>query len=86
MKNQKIDPAVQAVIDGIPEPFRERYKRRAMKVASSGTAAIFLKCLDCCGWEYGEVQRCEDVTCSLHARRTKIFFRSSAQEKELKTA
>lgn len=65
--------AGQAILEGIPEELRERYRRRALAAARSWPSAVFLKCMDCCCWDRKEVQRCAIVECSLHAQRTRLF-------------
>ncbi|MFH1833383.1 MAG: hypothetical protein ABH877_00040 [bacterium] len=62
-----------AILEGIPEELRERYRRRALAAPKSWPSAVYLKCLGCCCWDRKEVQRCEIVECSLHAQRTRLF-------------
>jgi hypothetical protein len=57
-----------------PRSSRKRYSLTAER-ASRGAYrdAVKLKCLDCCGWEYPEAQRCQIPTCALWSHNQRIF-------------
>jgi len=79
-----IKRAGKAIVDGIPEQFRMRYRKRAMEAPVSYPAAVATKCLDCCGWSYKEVQLCPVEACPLHALRARLF--ASRSEKDAVTS
>ena len=68
-----VEEAGRKILEAIPERVRERYRRRAMEAPTSYRAAVSLKCLECQGWEYKEVQRCQQVICSLWEIRSRLF-------------
>jgi hypothetical protein len=76
-----VKKAGEAILEGIPEELRERYRRKAMAAPRSKSAAVYLKCLDCCCWDRKEVQRCAIVGCSLHAQRTRLFRPPASKSK-----
>jgi hypothetical protein len=71
--DRDVEAAGRAILEAIPERVRERYRRRAMEAPTSYRAAVFLKCLECQGWEYKEAQRCHQVLCALWEIRTRLF-------------
>jgi len=72
--------AQQAILDGIPKRVRQRYAKRCREAPTSYRAAVMLKCLDCCAWEYRAVKLCEVEACSLHVHREKLFNNVSRKE------
>jgi len=52
-----------------PSSLREKYAPMAERARrGSLTAAVRLKCLECCAWSTAEVDRCEISSCALWAR------------------
>ena len=58
-----------------PSRAAARYEKPASLAQQQPRAAIKLKCLDCCGWEYSEAKRWEIRTCPLWALNRRIFAR-----------
>ena len=66
----KSDPAIQRAFEEMRKGVPERFLPVIEKVeAGSRTAAVQLKCLDCCCWQTAEVRKCECFGCSLWAFR-----------------
>lgn len=76
----EIQKAGQDIVDGIPKGFQQRYRKRAMEAPTSYPAAILMKCLDCCAWEYGEIRECHVVACSLHRLRGLLVDRAAKKQ------
>ena len=62
-----------------PRPATARYEKSALLAHQQPRAAIKLKCLDCCGWEYREAKRCEIRSCPLWALNRRIFARGQRE-------
>lgn len=57
-----------------PEELGPRYAELRRKAAAGQyRASVKLHCIECCGWEYAEVKRCEIEHCALYAVRARIF-------------
>ena len=71
---QGFDPGHHA-----PKEVGDRYEKTAALAHRQAQAAIKLKCLDCCGWEYPEAKQCEIRTCPLWALNRRIFARHETE-------
>ena len=58
-----------------PKKAQARFGTTAHRAHRGPMAAIKLKCLECCAWEYSEAKRCEIRTCPLWALNRWIFAR-----------
>ena len=64
----------ESILSTCPKAKRARYRRRAERAAAgSYPAAVQLKCLECCAWDFGEAKRCEITSCALWPLRARIF-------------
>ena len=52
-----------------PDDLKVRHESKKVRAARQRSAAIKLKCLECCCWQEAEVRRCEIVDCALHHLR-----------------
>lgn len=51
----------------------KRYSKLAKRTKVSPIAAIKLKCIECCGWEFKEARACEINTCPLWQMNRRAF-------------
>jgi len=54
-------------------PNREQYASLALRARRSPSAAIRLKCIECCGWDRAEAKACSIDTCALFAVSRRYF-------------
>jgi hypothetical protein len=77
---------LEAIFDPLaycPAKLRARYGGAGDRALAGGyPAAVKLKCLDCCGWEYTEAKRCNSTDCPLWMLNRRIFGARTPSEKE----
>ena len=80
MSRTRSKPEGYAPLALAPERAKARYEKTASRAQQQPMAAIKLKCLGCCAWEYAEAKQCQISTCALWALNRRIFARGAGAE------
>jgi hypothetical protein len=67
-------------LETCPPERRDRWRKKAERVGTSGRAAIELKCLECCAWDRPEAKRCAIRSCAIWPISSRIFSRASSSD------